>query len=300
MDDALSEGPARIEAEVVTLPSKKARSSRTNALRSTGPRSIEGKARSRWNAVRHGILARATPIAEGDARANVMEFQYLLAQLRRDLQPATALEEMLIERIASCYWRLGRVVRAETAAIQAQVEELSLDDEVENRRRVFELDDEVMEPADRLQDLPGVDSVLAMVRFARDQVEAVGHLSEEEIERFTHVVGYIVPGMEEPQPRLSKAVDQERKAAVLQELANLEGDLNSFRSRLAERDARTDARAPRMVAVPEEAAANRLLRYEGSIQAHLFKAIHELDRIQRQRAGEPVPPRLRVEVQTAE
>ncbi|MBI3768765.1 MAG: hypothetical protein HY271_09780 [Deltaproteobacteria bacterium] len=226
MDDALNERPAQTqEAEIVTLPSKKARSNRTDAVRSTGPRSIEGKARSRWNAVRHGILARATPIAEGGARENVLEFQYLLAQLRRDLQPGTALEEMLIERIASCYWRLGRVVRAETAAIQARVEDLLVDDEVDTRRRVFELDDEGTEPADRVQDLPGVDSILAMIRFARDQIEGVGYLIDEELERFSHIVGYVIPGMEKPQPRLSNVAEQERKAAALQALGDLEEDL---------------------------------------------------------------------------
>ena len=44
---------------------------------------VSGKARSRWNALRHGVLAQATPVAEGDARENVLQFQCLVAQLRQ-------------------------------------------------------------------------------------------------------------------------------------------------------------------------------------------------------------------------
>lgn len=261
---------------------------------------MAGKARSRWNAVRHGILARCTPIRDGDGRENVAEFQHLFTQLRRDLQPATALEEILIERIASCYWRLGRVVHAETTNIQSQIEDARFECDQENRRRVFELADDGVEPVERIQDLPGVDSMLEIVRDAQARIEAVGFLDPEELEQFTHVVGYSLAGMERPESRASKTAEQERKTAVLQALARLEQDLESLRSRLTERHERARARAPRLLAVPDEATANRLLRYEGAIQAQLFKALHELERVQRMRAGEPVPPRLHVQVEATE
>lgn len=38
---------------------KQIAANRRNALKSTGPRTPEGKARSRWNALKHGILAKA-------------------------------------------------------------------------------------------------------------------------------------------------------------------------------------------------------------------------------------------------
>ena len=37
---------------------KKAQANRRNALRSTGPKTPEGKRAARWNALQHGLLAR--------------------------------------------------------------------------------------------------------------------------------------------------------------------------------------------------------------------------------------------------
>jgi len=55
-----------------------------------------------------------------------------------------------------------------------------------------------------------------------------------------------------------------------------------------------------LLAVPSEAVANRLLRYESAIERQFYRALHELERLQRMRAGEPVPPRLHVQVEASE
>jgi len=88
-----------------TSPAKVA-ANRRNALKSTGPRTPEGKARSRWNAVQHGLLAKrllAPGATNGDAWAHLLE------SLREDWRPEGTLEEILLERIAMGYWRLHTV-----------------------------------------------------------------------------------------------------------------------------------------------------------------------------------------------
>ena len=88
-----------------TSPAKVA-ANRRNALKSTGPRTPEGKARSRWNAVQHGLLAKrllAPGATNGDA------WTHLLESLREDWRPEGTLEEILLERIAMGYWRLHTV-----------------------------------------------------------------------------------------------------------------------------------------------------------------------------------------------
>jgi hypothetical protein len=111
--------PPSIPAKAGGLPARKPVSerklaaNRANALRSTGPRTPEGKARVRWNAVKHGLLSReiVNPVLEGEEQR--IEFDRMLAQLTDELQPDGALEGMMVEEIAACYWRLRRVVRYE-------------------------------------------------------------------------------------------------------------------------------------------------------------------------------------------
>ena len=74
-----------------------------NAQKSTGPKTAEGKARSRWNSIKHGLLARRLFTQnESDSDA----FDHLLESLREDWQPNGTLEEILLERIAIGYYRL--------------------------------------------------------------------------------------------------------------------------------------------------------------------------------------------------
>ncbi|MGA9507686.1 MAG: hypothetical protein WBV55_03460, partial [Candidatus Sulfotelmatobacter sp.] len=77
---------------------------RRNGHKSKGPKTEEGKFRSRWNALKHGVLSqRLVVLNENDAQT----YTLLLENLRRDLNPGNGLEEILIEKIAMAYWRLS-------------------------------------------------------------------------------------------------------------------------------------------------------------------------------------------------
>lgn len=97
---------------------QKLEANRENAQKSTGPKTTAGKQRSRWNATKHGLLARSTVILEGKGKEEKREFDRVLAELRKDRQPVGFLEEMLVEQMANCYWRLGRAARCEVTEIR--------------------------------------------------------------------------------------------------------------------------------------------------------------------------------------
>ena len=78
---------------------------RLNAQSSSGPRTEEGKARSRMNAVKHGLTAQAGLLAHEDPG----EFASLSEAVMAEFRPGSALEDELVERIASVLWRLRRV-----------------------------------------------------------------------------------------------------------------------------------------------------------------------------------------------
>ena len=92
---------------------------RRNALRSTGPRTEEGKARSAGNAVKHGIHAKTAVLfneSQEDYDANIRAFI-------EKFDPRDFVERRLVERMADCEWRLIRARYVETATLDLQMDE---------------------------------------------------------------------------------------------------------------------------------------------------------------------------------
>jgi len=83
---------------------------RSNAARSTGPRTPDGKATSRYNALKHGLYARDV-VLPGEDRA---AYEGDLAELTAAFKPQGRYERALVKRLADLWWRLGR-----SAAIEA-------------------------------------------------------------------------------------------------------------------------------------------------------------------------------------
>jgi hypothetical protein len=96
---------------------KQLEANRQNAQRSTGPRTQVGKARVKFNALKHGLLAKSVVLPIRSRSENRSRFDALLAQLIEELKPVGILEDMLVEKIAVSYWRLRRALRAEAGEI---------------------------------------------------------------------------------------------------------------------------------------------------------------------------------------
>ncbi len=103
---------------IVSSRAKEPAANRRNAQLSTGPRTEQGKNRSRRNALKHGILASALLITKGAGAEDPAEFEELLDSLHRDLAPVGALEEMLVEKIAVCLWRQKRALKCEAGLVR--------------------------------------------------------------------------------------------------------------------------------------------------------------------------------------
>ena len=90
---------------------------RKNARKSTGPRSAEGKERSRFNAVKHGLTARTLVLPGEDPEA----LQIRLDGWNDSLKPSNDLERYLVERAVRVSWQLDRADRAEVARFAARI-----------------------------------------------------------------------------------------------------------------------------------------------------------------------------------
>jgi len=88
---------------------------RSNAQKSTGPRTAAGKERASRNALKHGLLAREAVIPGEDPE----EFELFREGMIDELAPVGAVETMLAQRVVSLSWRLRRAERLQNAAFAA-------------------------------------------------------------------------------------------------------------------------------------------------------------------------------------
>ena len=94
--------PAQIEA------------ARRNGARSRGPVTPEGEARSRLNALRHGLAAADHLVLDGEDGA---AYEELLRDLVEDFAPGTATEARLVSRLAAALWKQDRADRLEAEVL---------------------------------------------------------------------------------------------------------------------------------------------------------------------------------------
>jgi hypothetical protein len=82
---------------------------RRNAQKSTGPKTIQGKAAVSLNGLRHGIRTRRTLLPGEDHD----EFQRLWDDLTAQWQPLTGPEQFAVEKMAAAAWKFRRLDAAE-------------------------------------------------------------------------------------------------------------------------------------------------------------------------------------------
>jgi hypothetical protein len=91
------------------------RANRSNAEKSTGPRTPEGKEKASQNSLKHGLFAREGVIRGEDREEYEMHREMLLEQL----DPVGALEGILAARVVDLFWRLRRAAQDQNEAFGA-------------------------------------------------------------------------------------------------------------------------------------------------------------------------------------
>src|SRR5215203_1008211 len=209
---------------------KKAEANRRNSLKSTGPRTPEGKAAVRLNALRHGLLSKEILLPGEDEEA----LRELVERLRAELQPVGELEALLVGRITSLLWRLRRLERVEAGMF------------------IWELYEELAERAER---------------EARAQESTMGEMLVA-----TH----------------TSVTDKRKHRQALEKAEEMR----------VKQDAETATLGRTFVRDADKTNAfSKLSRYETTIERALYRALHELQRLQAARtAAVSVSPPLAVDV----
>jgi hypothetical protein len=92
------------------ISEKQLEANRTNAQKSTGPRTEAGKKRSSLNALRHGLTGQTVVLPEEDLAAH----HAFLKGIVESFSPADANETQLAQSYAEYQWRLNRIAAIET------------------------------------------------------------------------------------------------------------------------------------------------------------------------------------------
>lgn len=97
----------------MTVSQKQLEANRRNAVKG-GVRTAEGKAISKMNALKHGLLSKEV-LLNGESGKTLEE---LGRRLRAELKPQGELENILVDRIVSSTWRLKRAIRIEKEMLE--------------------------------------------------------------------------------------------------------------------------------------------------------------------------------------
>jgi hypothetical protein len=158
----------------VSVTEKRLAANQTNALRSTGPVTFAGKAASSRNATRHGLLSAKLFLDDEDPA----EFQNLLGELWRSLNPVGSMEVILVERIAVTVWRQRRLIGAETASLSLARQPKSVADGVSSelgRDHGSHMSPEDLAPDDMDRD--------EWCRMAISEIESLGEFDIRSLEQ---------------------------------------------------------------------------------------------------------------------
>jgi hypothetical protein len=99
---------------------KQIAANRSNARKSTGPQTDEGKQRSRCNAVRHGLTAETVISGLEDAQ----DYKSFEDAIIADYDAQSGVERELVLRLASLLWRVRRATAIETGLFGIHTEHL--------------------------------------------------------------------------------------------------------------------------------------------------------------------------------
>jgi hypothetical protein len=94
---------------VSIISEKQHQANRQNAQHSTGPKTPEGKAAIRFNALTYGLRTRATIIPDEDAA----DYSRLWDEMEADWQPQNRTERCYLETMVTSQWLLARVAASE-------------------------------------------------------------------------------------------------------------------------------------------------------------------------------------------
>lgn len=288
---------------------KQIAANRRNAVKSTGPRTPRGRAVSKMNAVKHGILSREVLVRGRLHQESAEEFEALHQRFVDDLQPQGALEEMQVDQIVAAHWRLRRALAAESGEIA-----LGMDSSERHRNRGFNPALQWMkwlalgDPVHAMEQSSIGNSILiTWLTEIRDSVKVEGSLTEASIQKLADRLqgkpNQLVRDLEsfrkgsDPAPKpLNARAREVEKAEALDFLNRKISMFQQLKWMCAEEEEQEEESRRSAAMLPSDKVLDKILRYEVKLERQIERCMIQLERLQRLRRGESLPAPLSVEI----
>ena len=299
----------------MTVSKKQLEANRKNAPKG-GVKTPEGKEIVKYNALKHGLLAKEAVITVGDGTESPEEFNALLEDLKTQLEPEGTLEEMLLEKMAVSYWRLRRAYRYEAGLLRNELDNAT-DDYYSNTdwegEKINKTDEEIEQEIKKeregieywkkdKRDLTKMHKAGKPLEEIFDWEDNWGWLEEKASYYLSQYEEY-GDDLEAKKVRelLNRAdwSDDDIWQALIEicdkQVKYHEGQIATL-CRDKEKNKLRLQVIKKLGSIPSKDELDRLLRYEGAIERQLYKAMNQLERLQRMRSGDNVPAPVEVDV----
>ena len=282
---------------------KQIAANKKNAKRA-GVKTPEGKAISRRNSLKHGILSRHLYIFTGE-EDDYVEFVEFRHTFFAEMCPVGLVETLLVDRLFSTFWRLRRLHIAETGFIKKQVEPHFMQEAVEKivdqgtARKDIEngffrqmrtsigcshLANGWQAVVESMQE-KGLPLSVGMTRALNEELGGnSGFWKAEYVSQFNWIVqnkGGSKPMNAEEEKKFNEcALDYAKQLCEM-----FQGFAEILKN--DEEDVRKADLQSKMIPPPAE--LERIQRYDAHLQRVLLQTLHELQRVQSVRMGRPAP-----------
>ncbi len=296
----------------MNITPEKLEANRRNAQKSTGPKTKNGKDVSKLNALKHGLLAQSVVVQGHKFRESPREFKKLCQEFYADQAPVGPLEEMLVNQIISLTWRLRRARTAESGEIALSVDTgwwkrenhnplpllLAMPHIPGTERLVTKLEQSVW----------GCHYLICCLQGVHRDVERDGELTEEALKDFKgelrdqpnamvkKLEGFRAWLLANPEKLEPEVLRSRHKEEVLKFLDLQIRDKGYWMDRREEREDAEERARQTAAVLPSADVLEKILRYETFLERQLFRAMNQLERLQRRRQGENIPAPLTMEI----
>lgn len=241
--------------------------------------------KSKFNACKHGILTSTVPIKSRYFKEDEKEFNLLTKDLRTDLQPKGVVESFLVEKIAKHMWTERRICIYEKGITETKLQKTA-----DNEKSFNDF-----EKATKLQRNMKSDKRITefelLCGFTSEMLENC------ELSEFEDYINYYDEKITEEElvkkKKLSIKPTQDEVENHIEKRIDLYKEVKKYlKKELNER-----IEKEKYGSIVGSDTLEKLSRYQTTNQKQLFQCLSELERIQRRRQKEYVPPPINVNVQ---